>query len=113
MELSIDSTQEKETLLQIRNESNEIIAEEKVPDEINESLLPEIASFIKKQKALSWQDIKSIQVNEGPGTRFTRTRLSVAYANALSFALGIHVNEKEWTAPIYNSEPNITKPKHE
>ncbi len=112
MKLYIDSTKENSTILTIFDESDNVVANEEVPDEINKSLLPQIASFVKKQKDLSWQDIKSIKVNEGPGTRFTRTRLSVAYANALAFALGTKVNDKEWTAPIYSSEPNITKPKH-
>ena len=52
-----------------------------------------------------------ITVNPGPGVRFTKTRLGVVTANALSFALEKTVNGKQFEVPIYHKQPNITKPK--
>jgi len=46
------------------------------------------------------QEIKEIKVNVGPGS-FTGTRVGVAVANALGFALSIKVNGKKMVKPVY------------
>ena len=46
-----------------------------------------------KKAGITVQEIKKIYVERGPGS-FTGLRVGVAVANALSFALGIPVNDK-------------------
>lgn len=56
-------------------------------------LLPAIMELIKKNK-FKLEDLSSISVNTGPGS-FTGLRVGVSVANALGFALGVKVNEKQ------------------
>src|SRR3989344_8753979 len=56
-------------------------------------LLPMITQILKNNKK-HFKDIKFIEVNPGPGS-FTGTRVGVAVANALGFALKIPVNGKK------------------
>lgn len=67
-------------------------------------LLPELLSLAGKNV----DEISEIEVVPGPGDRFTRTRSSVVFANALAAALQIPVNNKPFELPIYHQEPNIT-----
>jgi len=64
-------------------------------------LLPMIAKILKKNKA-NFSDLTAVEVNVGPGS-FTGTRVGVAVANALGFALNIPVNGKKGkiVTPIY------------
>lgn len=57
------------------------------------------------------EDIDEIEVNPGPGS-FTGTRVGVAIANMLSYALDIKVNGSMTPVePIYSAPPSITKKK--
>lgn len=71
----------------------------------------DILGFISKSLASggnTLSDLTSIEVNPGPGS-FTGTRVGVAIANALAYALKITVNGQEPPVlPIYPSPPHIT-----
>lgn len=71
----------------------------------------ELFDHLLKQSNSSPHSIDEIHVEPGPGTRFTRTRLSVAFANALGFALKIPVNQQAFIISSYSREPNITTAK--
>ncbi|MBI2596173.1 tRNA (adenosine(37)-N6)-threonylcarbamoyltransferase complex dimerization subunit type 1 TsaB [Candidatus Daviesbacteria bacterium] len=59
----------------------------------SQTLLPLIKNALKKA-GISLQDLTGISVATGPGS-FTGIRVGVSVANALGFALGIHVNRKK------------------
>jgi tRNA A37 threonylcarbamoyladenosine modification protein TsaB len=57
------------------------------------------------------EDIDELEVNPGPGS-FTGTRVGVAIANILSYALDIKVNGSFTPVePIYSSPPSISQKK--
>lgn len=115
MILHIDTTQREELIIQIVNESGEVIAEHKSNQGFNhaQNLLPAINDLLQKNSK-SVKDLAAITVNPGPGS-FTGTRVGVAVANALSFALNIPVNDLPvgQARPVYDREPNISQPKTE
>ena len=89
----------------------------------SEELLPAIDELLRKNK-VGLKNLGQIIVNIGPGS-FTGTRVGVATANALSFALKIPVvgikgknkslekiTPSGYVAPFYNQKPNITTPKN-
>lgn len=88
MILTIDSTNREKIIVTLGNEK--IIEEQKLGSQV---LLPLIVKILKKQKA-AFADISAVVVNTGPGS-FTGTRIGVAVANALGFALNIPVNGKK------------------
>ena len=88
MILSIDSTNREKIIVSLDN--TEIIEEQKLG---SQALLPLIVKILKRQKA-TFTDISEVKVNTGPGS-FTGTRVGVAVANALGFALNIPVNGKK------------------
>lgn len=106
MKLYLDSTNNQKTVLRL--DDKEFIQEVSSPREQN------ILGFIQKtlaQAGKTPQDITSIEVNPGPGS-FTGTRVGVAIANALGFALNLPVNGQEPPINvIYSQEPSITTPK--
>ncbi|KKT98723.1 MAG: Inactive metal-dependent protease-like protein [Candidatus Collierbacteria bacterium GW2011_GWC2_45_15] len=64
-----------------------------------------------EERNIKPEDIDEIEVNPGPGS-FTGTRVGVAIANVLGFALDIKVNGSMTPVePIYSSPPSITKKK--
>jgi len=67
----------------------------------SQTLLVAIAKILKRHNK-TLLDIKSVEVNTGPGS-FTGTRVGVSVANALGFALNIPVNGKKGkiALPIY------------
>lgn len=106
MKLYLDTTDNKKTLVKL--DGQEFIEEYQSPRE--QQILSVIDKALKKVEA-DKKDIDSIEVNPGPGS-FTGTRVGVAVANALSFALGVKVNGQEPpTFPVYDKKPNITKSK--
>ena len=107
--------------------STKIVEHKFVTSDLSKNLLPEIKKFLAKQKVFL-KNIKTIAVVVGPGG-FSKIRTAVATANALAFGLNIEVlglpkakvpadlkdllkfkSKKKMTAPIYDREPNITKP---
>jgi tRNA A37 threonylcarbamoyladenosine modification protein TsaB len=70
--------------------------------DLSEKLMVEIKKFLSKNK-VHFSDIKKVEIKTG--SHFSRTRTTVAAANALIFALGI---KQKMYKPIYDREPNIT-----
>lgn len=61
-------------------------------------LLPLVDKILKAQN-LEYKDLDGVEVETGPGS-FTGLRVGVAVANALGFALGVHVNGKEFETQV-------------
>ena len=107
MKLYIDSTDNQKTVISLDN--TEYVNSVTNPREQN------ILRFI--QEALTSigrtpQDITEIEVNPGPGS-FTGTRVGVAIANALGYALRLPINNKSiLIEPVYSKEASITEPKN-
>ena len=103
MKLYIDSTDNQKTVIRLDNA--EYVNSVTNPREQN------ILGFIQTTLASlgkTAQDITEIEVNPGPGS-FTGTRVGVAIANALGYALNIPVNKKKTPiSPIYSQGPSIT-----
>jgi len=84
-----------------------------------EKLLPAIDKMLSSEK-IKLSDLTKIEVANKGGS-FTSLRIGILTANALGYALGIPVvdNDKKVVKagkfsvinPIYDKEPNITKPK--
>jgi len=112
MTLYIDTTQRLELVVKLL-QNNRAVGEIRNAQSTNHAqhLLPAIERLLQDQ-GVAMKDISEIAVNPGPGS-FTGTRVGVAVANALSFALGIPVNNLPagQARPVYDREPNISKPK--
>ena len=106
LEIYINTTVTKETRIELwRN--GECIAEYTQEEKASDFLLREISGLLRS-KGYSKRDITGVRVHTGPGS-FTGTRIGVAVANALSYALGVSVNKQEPPVlPCYTSEPSIT-----
>ncbi len=72
---------------------------------LSETLVPEIKKFLKKNK-IQFSNIKKVEIKTGE--HFSRTRTTIAVANALIFALKL---PQKMFKPIYVREPNITLPR--
>lgn len=100
MILKINSTLRDQVIVELINVKGKstIIKKQKPGSQI---LLPAILEILKKNKK-SIKDITEVKVNPGPGS-FTGTRVGVAVANALGFALDIPVNGKKGkiALPVY------------
>jgi tRNA threonylcarbamoyladenosine biosynthesis protein TsaB len=106
MKLYIDSTDNLKTT--VRLDESELVKEYSRPQEQN--ILGAIQEILEREKVLP-KDLSEIEVVPGPGS-FTGSRLGVAIANAMAFALKIPVNgQKPPIEPIYSSEPHVTFPK--
>src|SRR3990167_8434883 len=101
MILTIDTTQPKKVVVGLKDQNSKIDEIIEVQKHGSQVLLPMIDQIIKKNK-MKIGDIKGIEVNVGPGS-FTGTRVGVAVANALGFALDIPVNSKKGkiVLPVY------------
>lgn len=105
MILKIDTTNSDKTVVELEFENgkrDKLVLQRKVGSQV---LLPMIVEIFKKNK-LTISDLTAIEVNPGPGS-FTGTRVGVAVANALAFALNIPVNGKKGKIVI----PKYTKSK--
>ena len=106
MKLYLDSTDNKKVV--IRLDGEESVNEYDSPRE--QDVLFFLNSLLEK-KNKSLDDVTDVEVNPGPGS-FTGSRIGVAIANALAFALKIKVNGRPPPIlPVYASPPNITSPK--
>lgn len=101
MVLKIDTTKTDEVTVGLFENNEEKATLVSKQERGSQVLLPMIVEILKKNKA-NFRDITEIVVNPGPGS-FTGTRVGVAVANALGYALNIHVNGKKGkiVLPIY------------
>lgn len=103
MILKIDSTNREKIIVELENpktkKTSKLVKEQKFGSQV---LLPMIVKILEKNK-ISFTDLTAIKVNPGPGS-FTGTRVGVAVANALGFALNLPVNGKKGkiVVPIYD-----------
>src|SRR3989344_2848652 len=90
MLLKIDSTKREEVIVELVDKKldlkDKLVQKQKLGSQV---LLPLIVKILKKNKK-TFADLSAIEVNTGPGS-FTGTRVGVAVANALGFALDIPV----------------------
>lgn len=106
MKLYLDSTDNTQVLVRLNDK--EFI--NKVDSPRNQDVFGFLLSCLEKE-GYKQEDITEVEVNSGPGT-FTGTRIGIAIANALGFALGIPVNgQRNPIDPIYSAPPSITSPK--
>ncbi|SRR5258708_635131 len=95
----IDTSNNEEIIIGLFIEDKKYILKQKLAQRKAQIVLPLIDSLLKEHKT-TLQEITHIEVNPGPGS-FTGVRVGVTVANALGFALGIPVNEKESIEPVY------------
>lgn len=102
MKLYLDATDNKKVI--IRLDAEEFVNEYNSPRE--QDVLGFLNGLLEK-KNKSLDDVSEIEVNPGPGS-FTGSRVGVAIANALAFALKIKVNgQTPPILPVYAAPPNI------
>lgn len=102
MKLFIDTT--KHTRAVVKVGKTEVI--KTYEDPRGQDVLLHVDETLKKAKVKK-EDLTEVEVNTGPGA-FTSTRVGVAVANALGFALKIPVNggkPGEFVKPIYDRPP--------
>ena len=98
-QILIDTTDRKETKIGLFFDKKiDKLTEDSLPKSQNTLIL--IDKILRRNK-LDPKSINEISVNVGPGS-FTGTRVGVAIANALGFALNIKVNKKKFVIPKYN-----------
>lgn len=91
--LFLDTSNSKKTIVKLVKGKKEF-------EEIFETDTPradvalELIQTIFKKAQVTQEEITHISVNKGPGS-YTGVRIGVSIANALSFALGIPVNDKK------------------
>lgn len=105
MELRINTTEQQMIKLELRDGLKVLAKSQKRTPKISESLLSEIDKLLRRKK-IKLADLKKVSVNPGPGG-FSSTRTGVATANALNYVLGVN----KVVLPVYDKEPNISKPK--
>lgn len=102
MVLKIDTTNTEEITVFLQDPKSrkidKIVTTQKRGSQV---LLPMIVKILKKNK-VNFKDLTQIEVNPGPGS-FTGTRVGVAVANAMGYALNIPVNGKKGkiVLPVY------------
>jgi len=102
MLLKINTTEREKVTVELTDQKSvikdQLVQTQKLGSQV---LLPMIVKILKKNK-IGFSDLTGIEVNIGPGS-FTGTRVGVAVANALGFALNIPVNDKKGkiVIPIY------------
>ena len=105
MKLSIDTTDNRMTKLELDGKA--LVKTYATPREQN--LLAAIDELLSRE-GVTVKEIKAIEVNVGPGA-FTSTRVGVAVANSLGYALQVPVNDQGVEVPVvpaYGQEPHIT-----
>ena len=97
----VDKTLEEGDIIELDGEKSTFANDNALLENIDDAL---------NSKGYRFKDIEEVVVNEGPGTRFSRTRTGVVVANAIGFANDSSVNDEMFAVPTYHKEPNITKP---
>lgn len=106
MRIYIDSTDNKKSVIRIDDKEFTRNVESPRDQDVLGFLL-----HCLQERYIKPEDIDEIEVNPGPGS-FTGTRVGVAIANMLSYALEVKVNGSFTPVePIYSSPPSITKKK--
>lgn len=106
MKIYIDSTDNTKSIIRIGDKEYTRIVESPRDQDVLGFLL-----HCLEEQNIRPENIDEIEVNPGPGS-FTGTRVGVAIANMLSYALEIKVNGSFTPVePIYSSPPAITKKK--
>jgi tRNA threonylcarbamoyladenosine biosynthesis protein TsaB len=104
MNLYIDSTDNKKTIIRLNDQEYT----RHVESPRDQDVLGFLLSCLEKEN-IKPEDIDNIEVNPGPGS-FTGTRVGIAIANVLGYALDIDVNgSSKPVDPIYSSPPAITQ----
>ncbi|MFI5265351.1 MAG: tRNA threonylcarbamoyladenosine biosynthesis protein TsaB [Candidatus Levyibacteriota bacterium] len=101
--LRIDTSNNLVTQVELETSKNKFILEEKRLKPGDQNVLGLIKKLLKNQR-VTLKEITSIEVKNGPGS-FTGLRVGVSIANALSFALGVPVNQRrqgEVATPKYS-----------
>ncbi|OGD89347.1 tRNA (adenosine(37)-N6)-threonylcarbamoyltransferase complex dimerization subunit type 1 TsaB [Candidatus Curtissbacteria bacterium RIFCSPLOWO2_02_FULL_40_11] len=93
MKLKIESTNPKKISVKLFKGNKKLGYLSKNQKVGSQVLLPMIIKVLK-QNEIKFSDVTSIEVDTGPGS-FTGTRVGVAIANALGYALKIPVNGKK------------------
>jgi tRNA threonylcarbamoyladenosine biosynthesis protein TsaB len=106
MRIYIDSTDNTKTVVRINDKEYT----RNVESPRDQDVLGFLVHCLEEQN-IKPEDIDELEVNPGPGS-FTGTRVGVAIANALGYALDIKVNGSFTPAePTYSSPPSITQKK--
>jgi tRNA A37 threonylcarbamoyladenosine modification protein TsaB len=106
MRIFIDSTDNKKTVIRINDKE----FTRNVDSPRDQDVLGFLVHCLEAENVLP-EDIDSVEVNPGPGS-FTGTRVGIAIANMLSYALDIKVNGSMTPVePLYSQPPSITHKK--
>lgn len=106
MRIYIDSTNNLKTVIRINDKEYTRFVESPRDQDVLGFLI-----HCLREQNIKPEDIDSLEVNPGPGS-FTGTRVGVAIANILSYALEVKVNGSYSPVdPIYSSPPSISKNK--
>ncbi len=110
MEIGINTCSEDFDVITLSRDSK-ILAQTSTPPSKSSNQLLALIDQLLIQNQLNLKEVTAINVNPGPGNRFTRTRVGVTIANALAYGLNVSINNKKFEIPIYHLEPTITQPK--
>lgn len=106
MKLYLDTTDNTKTVIKINDKLHTRTTQNPREQDVFGFL-----TSVFTEEGITPSEITEIYVNEGPGS-FTGTRIGVAIANSLGFALNLPVNNQPVpVSPVYSQPPNITKSK--
>lgn len=100
--LIIDTSSNEKIVVGLKIDGKEGILEQPIDKQKAQVVLPMVQELMKKHK-LTFNNIAAISVVTGPGS-FTGLRVGIAIANALSFSLGVPINNQKLgtiVSPIY------------